>query len=76
MPTINDAEVHPKETSDTMDMNDTVPIDGCSSFSETYTDGCPPLYVGDIEIPIEYMSTSTHSFEHRKIHNIDFHFTS
>ena len=32
--------------------------------SRTYTDGCSPIYVGDIEIPIEEMDTSTHSFEH------------
>ena len=32
--------------------------------SRTSTDGCSPIYVGDIEIPIEDMAISTHSFKH------------
>ena len=32
--------------------------------SRTSTDGCSPLYVGDIEIHIEDMDASTHSFDH------------
>ena len=40
-------------TSDTMDMVVRVPTNGCSSFNETFTDGCPPLYVGDIYISLE-----------------------
>ena len=33
--------------------------------SREYTNGCSPLYVGDIEIPIEDMVASTNSFEHK-----------
>ena len=121
MLTINDTKVQYREIRDTLDMANRVPTDGCSSFSETSTNGCfyeipiygyhgevpidgfirvdvpidgyqdnmetstngcSSLYVGDIEIYIEEIVSSTHSFEHRdlsfegKIPRIDFHFTS
>ena len=35
--------------------------------SRASTDGCSSLYVGDIEIPIEEIVASIHSFEHRDL---------
>ena len=43
-------------------MVERVPTDGCSNFTETSTEGCPCLYVGDIEISLKEKvprSTST-----------------
>ena len=33
----------------------------------TSTDGCSPLYLGHIDIPIEDIVASTHSFENRDL---------
>ena len=61
---------------------DEIPTDGYQDSMETSIDGCSSLYVGDIEIHIENIVTSTHSFKHRdlavegKEPVIEFHFTS
>ena len=44
-----------------------VPIYGYQDNMETFTDGCSSLYVGDIEVYMEEIVASTHSFEHRDI---------
>ena len=51
-------------------MLETIPIDGCSSFSSTYTEGCTPLYVGNIDISLEEkvpISTSTSPLEFHEV---------
>ena len=48
-------------------MVERVHTDGCSSFSETSTDGCPPLYVSDIEISLEEVTTTPNFHEHEDL---------
>ena len=52
-PTTSVVEEQSIEIRNTLDMVERLPIDGCSSFSETSTERCPPLYVGDIDISLE-----------------------
>ena len=52
-PTTSVVEEQSREIRNTLDMVERVPTDGCSSFSETSTEGCPPLYVCHIEISLE-----------------------
>ena len=44
-----------------------LPTNGYQDSMETSIDGCSSLYVGDIEIHIEEIVASTHSFQHRDI---------
>ena len=51
-------------------MVERVPTDGCSSFSDTSTEGCTPLYVGNIDISLEEkvpISTSTSPLEFHEV---------
>ena len=53
-----------------MDMVERVPTERCSNFTKTSTEGCPSLYVGDIEILIEEKvprSTSTSPLEFHEV---------
>ena len=51
----------------TMYMVERVPTDGCSSFSGISIDVFPPLYVGDIEISLEEVSTRPNLHEHENL---------
>ena len=71
-PSLADGEEE-EEDLDTLDMDsrestdgccDEIPTDGYQDNMDTSTNGCSSLYVGDIEIPIEDIVASTHSFEH------------
>ena len=70
-PTTSDVEEQSREISNTLDMVERVPTDGCSSFSETSTEGCPPLYVGDIEISLEEKVPISSSTSPLEFHEVD-----
>ena len=68
-------------------MVERVPNDGCSSSSETYIEGFPPLYVGDIDIslkekvpgststsPLEFHEVDPREREEEKVHLQEAHF--
>ena len=52
-PTPSFVDEHSIEIRNTLDMVERVPTDEHSSFSETYIEGFPPLYVGDTDISLE-----------------------
>ena len=69
-PTTRVVEEQSKEIRNTMGIVEGVPTDGCSSFSETYIDGFPPIYVSGIEISLEEKvprSTSTSPLEFHEV---------
>ena len=69
-PTTSVVEEQSREIRNTLDMVERVSTNGCSSFSETSIEGCPPLYVCDIDISLEEKiprSTSTSPLEFHEV---------
>ena len=69
-PTTSVVEEQSREIRNTLDIFERVPTDGCSSFSETSTEGCPPLHIGDMKISLKEKvprSTSTSPLEFHEV---------